>query len=64
MLDAVAREVGVDLDSVSTEAHIVEAESGADSEPQTGDESDPASGDVSESESEDGIESDAAHDTE
>ncbi|GAB7090599.1 DUF5798 family protein [Halorubrum luteum] len=27
VLDAVAREVGVDLDSVSTEAHIVEAES-------------------------------------
>ncbi|GAA0505901.1 hypothetical protein SAMN04488066_10196 [Halorubrum aquaticum] len=30
VLDAVAEEVGVDLDSVSTEAHIVEAEAAAD----------------------------------
>jgi predicted nucleic acid-binding Zn-ribbon protein len=30
VLDAVAREVGVDLDSVSTEAHIAEAEAAAD----------------------------------
>ena len=28
VLDAVAEEVGVDLDAVSTEAHIVEAEAG------------------------------------
>ncbi|MFC6754378.1 DUF5798 family protein [Halorubrum tibetense] len=30
VLDAVAEEVGVDLDSVSTEAHITEAEAAAD----------------------------------
>ena len=30
VLDAVAREVGVDLDSVSTEAHIAEAETDPD----------------------------------
>ncbi|MFC5277825.1 DUF5798 family protein [Halorubrum rubrum] len=32
VLDAVAAEVGVDLDAVSTEAHIVEAEAGSDGE--------------------------------
>ncbi|OYR53551.1 DUF5798 family protein [Halorubrum halodurans] len=30
VLDAIAREVGVDLDSVSTEAHIAEAEAAGD----------------------------------
>ena len=37
VLDAVAREVGVDLDSVSTEAHIAEAEGDAESESDPGD---------------------------
>ena len=33
VLDAVAREVGVDLESVSTEAHITDAEASATAEP-------------------------------
>ena len=36
VLDAVAREVGVDLDSVSTEAHITEAERAAAAEGEEG----------------------------
>jgi len=36
VLDAVAREVGVDLDSVSTEAHIAEAETDPDAAADSG----------------------------
>jgi uncharacterized coiled-coil DUF342 family protein len=36
VLDAVAREVGVDLESVSTEAHIAEAERDAAADPAEG----------------------------
>ncbi|MES3160095.1 MAG: DUF5798 family protein [Halorubrum sp.] len=40
VLDAVANEVGVDLDSVSTEAHITEAEEAADENGSGADETD------------------------
>jgi uncharacterized coiled-coil DUF342 family protein len=47
VLDAVAREVGVDLESVSTEAHITEAERAAadDADPAESDGGAPAEGD-------------------
>ena len=55
VLDAVAREVGVDLESVSTEAHITEAEraAAADADGSAGDDADPAESDGGESADED-----------
>ncbi|WP_066416693.1 DUF5798 family protein [Halorubrum aethiopicum] len=44
VLDAVAEEVGVDLDAVSTEAHIVEAEDGAGETGEKTDGNEPADG--------------------
>ena len=53
VLDAVAREVGVDLESVSTEAHITEAERAAAADA-AGSAGDPAESDGGESADEDG----------
>ncbi|MDZ5810932.1 DUF5798 family protein [Halorubrum sp. AD140] len=66
VLDAVAREVGVDLESVSTEAHITEAERAAadanaagDAEPAEGDGGEPAETDGDETTAGDGDETTA-----
>ncbi|TKX78194.1 MULTISPECIES: DUF5798 family protein [Halorubrum] len=54
VLDAVAREVGVDLESVSTEAHITDAEAAAESGDGPGD------GDLGDGDATDGPGGDAA----